>query len=123
MLSTKSSLAYNKTLLHPDLRAVNLGSVDDPKWYAPEDLKIVPYQIFKSVCPTTLAESMLTNANHQPWDSAALVEIEALHALGINNSHQTPMALVSINCSDGFLLRDADLNCSPIAPCLPSTRV
>jgi hypothetical protein len=75
------------------LKAVNLGSVTDPKWYAQEDLSIVPYQIYTSVVPTSLAESMLEVACLEPYDAAALVEIEALDALGLPRTtmHLTPL--------------------------------
>jgi hypothetical protein len=76
---------------------VNLGSTQDPKWYAPEDLEIIPYQIFTSVVPASLAESMLRVACLQPYEAAALVEVEALDALGIPRTQQNPIPLVRIS--------------------------
>ncbi|UPX17281.1 uncharacterized protein EKO05_0007647 [Ascochyta rabiei] len=73
----------NRTIRHPDLPAINLGSSLEPKWYAPEDLLIVPYQMYKSVVPTALTESMLETACLKPEEGAARVDVEALKALGI----------------------------------------
>ncbi|KAJ4341740.1 hypothetical protein N0V95_007132 [Ascochyta clinopodiicola] len=93
---TNHTSAYpHRRIRHPDFPAINLGSSFEPKWYSPEDLLIVPYQMYKSVVPTALTESMLQTACSNPNQSAAKVDVEALKALGIAPTQNDARPLVS----------------------------
>jgi hypothetical protein len=75
---------YNTKLIRPDLPAVNLGSQKDPCWFPPEELWIMPYQIYTRVVPTALTAAMLKVACLDPNDNAMRIEGEAMNRLLLN---------------------------------------
>ena len=65
------------------LKAVNVGSDDDPVWYPQEFLRILPYQMYTNLLPDQLVEHMLKNACRAPPEIRAHIESEGLKGLGI----------------------------------------
>lgn len=76
---------------------MNLGKRDSPRWYPAEKLRIVPYQKFKGLVPSSLTENMLRTACQKPPEAKALVTVEGLETLGVSRNHNknTPIVLVS----------------------------
>ncbi|KAH7385933.1 Piwi domain-containing protein [Pyrenochaeta sp. MPI-SDFR-AT-0127] len=74
---------YNINLSWPGLPAINCGTSQNPKWYPPELLQILPYQIFKRKVPDALTKNMLDVACHHPSESRTLIEHEGLGAFGL----------------------------------------
>ncbi|KAI4636318.1 hypothetical protein J4E83_001272 [Alternaria metachromatica] len=66
-----------------NLKAVNVGSDDEPVWYPQEFLRILPYQLYNNLLPDTLIDSMLTLACQTPDHVRARIEAEGLKGLGI----------------------------------------
>jgi len=65
------------------MHAINCGTDTAPKWYLPEKLQILPYQIHKRKIPDALTSEMLDNALHHPDTTRALIEHEGLGKLGL----------------------------------------
>jgi eukaryotic translation initiation factor 2C len=65
------------------LKAVNVGSDDDPVWYPQEFLRILPYQLYNNLLPDTLIDSMLKLACKTPDHVRASIEAEGLKGLGV----------------------------------------
>ncbi|CAN9251435.1 unnamed protein product [Alternaria alternata] len=84
---------YKRKLAYPELWAVNLGSRHDPRWYCPEDLIVLPYQMYKGPLPETITAGMLDVACHVPFDAAALIDVEALETVEIPKDANTPRKL------------------------------
>jgi eukaryotic translation initiation factor 2C len=84
------SQEYNITLRMPDLPAVNLGSWMRPCWFPPEELYIMPYQIYQRAVPTALTAAMLNTACHPPDHSAGLIEGEGMSRLLLNQNPKPP---------------------------------
>jgi eukaryotic translation initiation factor 2C len=78
-----TSLAYGVTLQYPFLPAINCGTDDQPLWYPPEKLKILPHQLYKRQVPDALMAGMLQVASHHPRTTRALIELEGLRKLGL----------------------------------------
>ncbi|KAJ4351686.1 uncharacterized protein N0V89_007029 [Didymosphaeria variabile] len=85
----------NVTLQHPELWAVNLGSRQDPKWYAPEELQIMPYQLHKDLLRPIWTAAMINTACIKPYENAALIEVSGMEALGFAPNAVGMSALVS----------------------------
>jgi len=66
-----------------NLKAVNVGSDDEPVWYPQEFLRILPYQLYNNLLPDTLIDSMLRLACQTPDNVRARIEAEGLKGLGI----------------------------------------
>ncbi|RDI83459.1 hypothetical protein Vi05172_g6615 [Venturia inaequalis] len=75
--------AHQLNVTRGDLPAVNCGSHDKPEWYPAEFLKILPYQPFKGLLPTSLASSMVTKACKLPRENLAAIAGSGLAAFGI----------------------------------------
>jgi eukaryotic translation initiation factor 2C len=71
-------------LEHPELPAVNLGSRQNPSWFAPEKLIVMPYQIYSRAVPSTLMSDMHKVACNSPEDNRGLIEGEGMSKLRIN---------------------------------------
>ncbi|CAN9252449.1 unnamed protein product [Alternaria alternata] len=84
---------YKRKLAYPELWAVNLGSRHNPRWYCPEDLIVLPYQMYKGPLPETITAGMLDVACHVPFDAAALIDVEALETVEIPKDANTPRKL------------------------------
>jgi eukaryotic translation initiation factor 2C len=67
----------------PKLKAVNVGTDNDPCYYPQEFLRILPYQQFKKLVPEKLTDGMLRAACQGPQQNRALIEAEGLKKLGI----------------------------------------
>ncbi|PVI04669.1 Piwi-domain-containing protein [Periconia macrospinosa] len=69
-------------------RAVNVAksTTAPPIWYAQEQLRIVPYQVYNRPVPDTLTASMVNQAAKSPQDARAHIEGEGLKTLGFTNS-------------------------------------
>ena len=89
--------AYRRPLNHERLPAVNLANPGaEERWYIPEQLTILPYQKFKGLVPERLTAGMLKTACLRPWDTAALIDIEGLEALGVAPTQDVQQKLVSL---------------------------
>jgi eukaryotic translation initiation factor 2C len=66
-------------------KAVNVGTDDEPVWYAQEHLRIVPYQLYKRPVPEHLTSSMVNQAALDPDVARTLIEREGLVHLGFND--------------------------------------
>lgn len=99
----------------PSLKAVNVGTSEDPCYYPQEFLKILPYQQFKKLVPEKLTDGMLKAACHGPQQSRALIEAEGLKKLGIvqKNGLQQFVSQRLTLCTETLLIL--------ILACLPST--
>ena len=75
--------AYQSPPLNPKMPAINCGTDTAPKWYLPEKLQILPYQIHKRKVPEALTSEMLDIALHHPDTTRALIEHEGLAKLGL----------------------------------------
>jgi eukaryotic translation initiation factor 2C len=76
--------AYNTNPLNPNMPAINCGTDIQPRWYLPEKLLILPYQMYKRQVPESLTASMLDVAAHHPDTTRALIEHEGLRHMGLN---------------------------------------
>jgi eukaryotic translation initiation factor 2C len=79
---------------------VNVGTDKDQIWFAQEQLRIVPYQIYNRPVPERLTGSMVTEAAKTPGHSRAFIENEGLASLGFTTSQiakALPAKLVSIS--------------------------
>jgi hypothetical protein len=63
--------------------AINCGTDENPKWYLPENLRILPYQLYKRKVPEHLTSGMLGFSCHPPYTSRALIEHEGLAQLNL----------------------------------------
>jgi eukaryotic translation initiation factor 2C len=70
--------------INEELKAVNVGSDDDPIWYPQEFLRILPNQMYNNLLPDRLVESMLKLACKEPAEIRARIESEGLLGLGID---------------------------------------
>jgi hypothetical protein len=90
--------------------AVDLGTGDEPSWFAPEDLQIVPYQIWARVIPDAVANDFHRIACKTPGDTRSCTELESLAELPRNltglsantnthaNAQLAPLVGRSISC-------------------------
>ncbi|CAI6332683.1 unnamed protein product [Periconia digitata] len=62
--------------------AVNVGTLGKPIWYAQEQLRIVPYQVYTRPVPDNLTASMVTQSARKPEIARAFIEKEGLATLG-----------------------------------------
>ena len=85
------------TLKHPELPAVNLGAPQNPKWYAPEHLKIMPFQLFRDVLPSEWTAGMIETACRFPEINAGLIGVSAMQTLGLSTQNTSgSQQLVSV---------------------------
>lgn len=63
--------------------AIDCGTDTARKWYLPENLQILPYQLHKRKMPDNLTSEMLDIALHHPDTTRALIEHEGLGKLGL----------------------------------------
>jgi hypothetical protein len=77
---------YNITLRFPNLPAVNMGSRARPCWFPPEELSIMPYQIYSRVIPTALTAAMLDVACRPPGETSGRIEGEGMSRLLLNQN-------------------------------------
>lgn len=78
--------------------AVNVGTTADPIWFAQEQLRILPYQIYRKPVSEKLTGSMVKEAAKIPKHGRAFIEGEGLAALGFTTNatlSQTLTRLVS----------------------------
>ncbi|KAL5450265.1 hypothetical protein PMIN07_001265 [Paraphaeosphaeria minitans] len=83
----------------PNLRAVNLGSPQDPKWYAPEQLRIMPFQLYKDVLPPRWTAGMIETACVRPIVNSALIEVSGMRTMGLPPTqigHSIPIPLCPV---------------------------
>jgi eukaryotic translation initiation factor 2C len=93
--------AYKIKPLNPRMPAINCGTDELPKWYLPEKLQILPYQLYKRMVPEALTSNMHRVACRPPDITRALVEHEGLRQLGLNpGTGLTPL----VSCVRSFLL-------------------
>lgn len=86
-------------LKYPDLPAVNLGPAHSPKWYAPEQLKIMPFQLFRDVLRPRWTAGMIRTACVRPPNNAAWIEVAGMQTLGLSTSGPLrSQPLVSVQC-------------------------
>jgi eukaryotic translation initiation factor 2C len=71
-----------------------VGTDHDPIWFAQEQLRILPYQVYTRPVPERLAGSMVNEAAKTPAHGRAFIEKEGLSALGFT-TNQTNDAVVS----------------------------
>jgi eukaryotic translation initiation factor 2C len=74
---------YNINAQYPTMAAINCGTEESPKWYLPEKLRILPYQIYRRRVPDSLTADMHAVACHHPKVTRALIEHEGLPMLGL----------------------------------------
>ncbi|KAF2709989.1 Piwi-domain-containing protein [Pleomassaria siparia CBS 279.74] len=74
----------HRVTLNGNLPAVNLGQPGEPRWYSPEQLRIVPYQIFRDLVPDSLTVKMLQTACLKPAAAASIIQNEGITALGLD---------------------------------------
>ena len=74
---------YGRTLRHPGSPAVNVGTNLAPTWFAPEDLRIVPDQIYAKIIPDAVATDFHNDACRPPAVIRSRVEREALSRIPI----------------------------------------
>lgn len=60
------------------------GNPDNPTWFAPEKLRVLPFQIFPEKVPERLGPSFLKVATRSPAANRALIQAEGLKSFGIN---------------------------------------
>ncbi|KAF2643954.1 Piwi-domain-containing protein [Massarina eburnea CBS 473.64] len=77
-------LKYNRTLQFPWMEAINLGTVHKPAWYAPEDLRILPQQIWSKIIPDRVANAFHNISCQRPGINRAKIELEGLVQLQID---------------------------------------
>lgn len=75
---------YNVKIEKPWSKAVNLGSKEKPSWFAPEHLRILPYQMLSRLVPEHLTKDMLAVACQPPAPTRARIELEGLSNMGIS---------------------------------------
>jgi eukaryotic translation initiation factor 2C len=80
-----------------DRKAVNCGTTQDPKWYAQELLRIVPYQLFTRPVPDCLTGSMVEQAAFDPAVAQRLIENEGLPQMGFSEVKDEKTSFVSQN--------------------------
>ncbi|OAL44588.1 Piwi-domain-containing protein [Pyrenochaeta sp. DS3sAY3a] len=85
---------YQITLKNPELAAINCGTRTNPMWYPPEQLQIVPYQMYRRKVPDKLTEKMLKVAALPPNQTRALIEHEGLR----NLVHDLGTGAASFSC-------------------------
>jgi hypothetical protein len=98
-------LAYNKILKFKKLPAVDLSVAGEPSWFAPEDLDIIPGQIWARMVPDAIANDFHSLACLGPRENRARIEREGLTQLTRNvsalptgtNSHNQLAPLVSMD--------------------------
>lgn len=78
-----------------DLKAVNVGTDEDPVWYPQEFLQILPYQMYNNPLPDKLVAPMLKLACLAPANLRARIESKGLRGLGVNR-HTGPQSFVSL---------------------------
>lgn len=65
-------------LLHKNLPAVDLSPSGEPSWYAPEQLLLLPNQIWGKIIPDAVAKSFHGTACLNPRSNRARIEHEGL---------------------------------------------
>ncbi|KAF2451923.1 Piwi-domain-containing protein [Karstenula rhodostoma CBS 690.94] len=88
----------------PVHQLVNLGTRDAPRWYPAEKLRILAYQKYKGLVPSSVTNVMQATACQRPPEAKALVGIEGLETLGWAGDQTRNFALPG--CSQ-FYLRPA----------------
>lgn len=90
---------YGRTLRYPGSPAVNIGTNLAPTWFAPEDLRIVPDQIYAKIIPDAVANDFHRDACRRPNEIRSRIEQEGLVHIPITPhphnlvSHQYPISL------------------------------
>jgi eukaryotic translation initiation factor 2C len=90
-------VTYKVKVEYPELKAVNLGSQQRPSWFAPEHLRILPYQMFTRLLPERLTNGMLDVACRPPARTQACIELEGLLNLGFRTG-QGIVSFVGDSC-------------------------
>lgn len=88
-----------------NLKAVNVGTEDEPVWYPQEFLRILPYQMCNNILPNRLVESMLEIACKTPMENRTRIEAEGLTGLGIveRNGAQEFVSVISQHLHENHL--------------------
>jgi eukaryotic translation initiation factor 2C len=79
---------YQRTLAHPRLPAVNVGSSLQPSWFAPEDLRILPDQIYAKMIPDQFANHFHRQSCRRPMEIRARIEDEGIRHIPRNAQSQ-----------------------------------
>jgi hypothetical protein len=102
VLEHMSDVFGKKHPFNDNLKAVNVGSDDDPVWYPREFLRILPYQMDTNLLPDRLVESMLKIACRNPQETRARIEYEGLKGLGVTRTagHQAFVSFSDVQLSN-----------------------
>ncbi|KAH7092237.1 ribonuclease H-like domain-containing protein [Paraphoma chrysanthemicola] len=73
--------------------AINVGSSEEPVWYAQELLRIVPYQLYTRPVPDHLTGFMFKQAARSPTQAQWLIHEEGLRHLGFQGPKNERMPL------------------------------
>jgi eukaryotic translation initiation factor 2C len=71
-------IVYGRTLQFPNLPAVNVGTPQQETWFAPEDLCLLPDQIYARTIPDAFANSFHLESCRPPMEIRARIEGEGL---------------------------------------------
>ncbi|KAG9194153.1 hypothetical protein G6011_04188 [Alternaria panax] len=103
-------IQYGRTLQHPELPPVNVGTTLKPTWFAPEDLRIVPDQIYAKIIPDLVATDFHRGACRPPAEIRSRIEQEGLRHIPVNAANNT-------------LLGCPQIKVTPIMLQIPSVRL
>jgi eukaryotic translation initiation factor 2C len=70
------------------LKAVNLGNKANPSWFAPEHLRIMPYQVYRRPVPDHLTSDMLAIANNTPEVNQRLMNMHGLTTFKLRDTNE-----------------------------------
>jgi hypothetical protein len=91
----------DKVQLNGELKGVNVGSTQNPIWYAQELLKVLPDQIHKHTLPKGLVTTILAKCKPTS-DMKARMDEEALGGFGIMSIPAELTFLVRSTLSVGY---------------------
>lgn len=79
---------YQRTLVSPNLPAINVGTALNPTWFAPETLRILPDQIYAKTIPDQVAVNFHRQSCRQPGVNRACIENEGISYIQLNTQSQ-----------------------------------
>ncbi|KAH6883189.1 Piwi domain-containing protein [Alternaria rosae] len=97
------SRQYGRTLRHPGSPAVNIGTNLAPTWFAPEDLRIVPDQIYAKIIPDAVANDFHRDACRRPNEIRSRIEQEGLVHIPITPQPHNLLRCASISVNPTML--------------------
>jgi hypothetical protein len=89
------------------MKAVNLGNRENKTWFAPEQLQILPFQLYNRPVSDHFTESMLQTANRLPEQNKTFLLYHGLPSLKVPFQVTNPfVAILSAWSSSHPLVED-----------------